>query len=120
MGLFKRKKPETEAAKKSPEHAVIVHFKLSDDEHGTVVERESVFALEDELERAIEGMAAGEFDGNEFGGGEAVLYAYGPDADALFEVMEAPLRAFPNRPAFAILRYGEVTDATAMERRVAL
>lgn len=118
VGLFKRKKPA--AAKKSPDHAVIVHFKLSDDEHGTVEERESVFALEDQLERAIEGVAAGEFDGNEFGGGEAVLYAYGPDADALFAAMEAPLRAFPNRPAFAILRYGEATDATAPERRVAI
>jgi len=120
MSLFKRKKPDAATAKKSPEHAVIVHLKLSDDAHGTVEERESVFALEDELERAIEGSAAGEFDGNEFGGGEAVLYAYGPDADALFAAMEAPLRAFPNRPAFAILRYGEATDPAAQERRVAL
>lgn len=120
MGLFKRKKPEPGAATKPPQHAVIVHFKLSDDRHGTVAERESVFALEDELERGIESMAAGEFDGNEFGGGEAVLYAYGPDADALFGAMEAPLRAFPNRPAFAILRYGEASDASAKERRVTL
>ena len=84
MGLFKGKKHESDAVRKPPEHAVIVHFKLSDDEHGTLEERESVFALENELERAIESMTAGEFDGNEFGGGEAVLYAYGPDADALF------------------------------------
>ena len=120
VGLFNRKKPEAASAKKAPEHAVIVHFKLSDDQHGTVEERESVFALEDELEHAIESMTAGEFDGNEFGGGEAVLYAYGPDADALFAAMEAPLRAFPARPAFAILRYGEPSDATATERRVEL
>jgi hypothetical protein len=115
---FKRKRP-TSAAVEPPEHAVIVHFKLSDDEHGTLAEREGVFALEDQLERAIQSMAVGEFDGNEFGGGEAVLYAYGPDADALFEAMEAPLRAFPSRPAFAILRYGRATDAKAQERRVA-
>jgi len=120
VGLFNRKKPEAASAKKAPEHAVIVHFKLSDDQHGTVEERESVFALEDELEHAIESMTAGEFDGNEFGGGEAVLYAYGPDADALFAAMEAPLRAFPARPAFVILRYGEPSDATATERRVEL
>ena len=60
----------------------------------------------------------GEFDGNEFGGGEAVLYAYDPNADALFRAMEPPLRAFPARPAFAILRYGKAADPTAQERRI--
>jgi hypothetical protein len=120
VGLFKGKKHASDAVRKPPEHAVIVHFKLSDDEHGTLEERESVFALENELERAIESMTAGEFDGNEFGGGEAVLYAYGPDADALFAAMEAPLRNFSNRSAFAILRYGDAADASAKERRVTL
>ena len=120
MSLFKRQKTTPEVVAKAPEHAVIVHIKLSDEAHGTVEERESVFSLENELERAIRSADAGEFDGNEFGGGEAVLYAYGPDADALFAAMEAPLHAFPKRPAFAILRYGAAGDSSSKERRVTL
>ncbi|WP_406159019.1 hypothetical protein [Streptomyces canus] len=34
---------------------------------------------------AVEEAGVGEVDGNEFGGGEVVLYAYGPDAQALFK-----------------------------------
>ncbi|MGW8953893.1 hypothetical protein [Streptomyces sp. NPDC055709] len=40
------------------------------------------------LVKVIEQAGYGEFDGNEFGGGEAVLYAFGPAADALFAVTE--------------------------------
>ncbi|WP_251022558.1 hypothetical protein [Streptomyces sp. ISL-10] len=40
----------------------------------------------------------GEVDGNEFGAGEAVLFAYGRDADALYGVMEPGPRALPFRP----------------------
>jgi hypothetical protein len=120
MGLFKRKAPQIQAAAPSAEHAVIVHFKLSNDEHGTTQEREAVFALEDELEQAIASQAVGEFDGNEFGGGEAVLYAYGPNADSLFRAMEPSLRAFSARPAFAVLRYGAAADPTANEQRIDL
>jgi hypothetical protein len=35
-----------------------------------------------------------------------VLYAYGPDADALFKVMEPMLRSLPFRPAYVVLRQG--------------
>jgi hypothetical protein len=52
----------------------------------------------------------GEFDGNEFGGGRVTLYAYGPDADALFAVMARFLREHPLRPASVTLRYGEPSD----------
>src|SRR5450432_2223289 len=37
-----------------------------------------VFALEVALSAAIEASRSGEFDGNEVGGGEVVLYMYGP------------------------------------------
>jgi hypothetical protein len=99
---------------------VIVHYSLTGADHGTEAERELVFALDDELIAAIEAHGAGEFDGNEFGGGEAVLYAYGPDAEQLLAAMESTLRAFEARPAFAILRFGEASDPDAEERRVEL
>ena len=38
----------------------------------------------------------------------------------LFAAMESTLRSFDARPAFAILRFGEASDAAAEERRVEL
>ncbi len=104
----------------SAEHAVIVTYSLSDDAFGEPRERDSVRALQKRLATAIESAGVGEFDGNEFGGGEAVLFAYGPDASRLFTVMEPELRAFPARPAHAVLRYGEADDSTAIEHRIDL
>ena len=62
----------------SPEHAVLVHLKLSDSGFGTEAEREALFELEQRLERAILAAAVGEFDGNEVGEGLCTLYMYGP------------------------------------------
>lgn len=114
MGLFRRSKP------KAPEHAVIVHYSLTGDEYGAEDERDAIFALEQRLEDLINAGNLGELDGNEFGGGEAVIYCYGPDAGALFAGIEAELRAFPARPAYAKLRFGDVMDDGAREERVEL
>jgi hypothetical protein len=112
--LFRSKKSDPP----SDEHAVITHLPLSDDEHGTAEEREAVFALEDRLIDAAAALG-GEHDGNEFGGGEAVLYTYGPDADALLEAVRSCLADFPVRPgAFAVKRYGRADDPDAREERV--
>lgn len=119
MGLFTRKEKAPVPAL-SAEHAVIIHFSLSDDQHGTVEEREAIFALEDRLAELIDARRLGEHDGNEFGGGEAVIYCYGPDARHLFAGIESELRAFPARPAHAYLRYGGVTDHAAREERIDL
>jgi hypothetical protein len=119
MGLFK-KKTKSPSTGTVPEHAVIVHYALTGDEHGTVSEREAVFELENSLIATIEAQSLGDLDGNEFGGGEAVLYCYGPDAGRLFAGIEATLRAFPARPAHVMLRYGDVSDPHAQEQRIDL
>lgn len=117
MPLFRRERGESAA---SPEHAVIAYLPFSEDEFGSSADREEVFALEDRL---IEAAAAlgGEHDGHEFGGGEAVLYTYGPDADELFEAVRRCLQGFPVRAgAFALKRYGRFGDPTARQDRVPL
>jgi hypothetical protein len=115
--LFRRKK---KPATPSEEHAVITHLPLSDDDHGTFEEREAVFAVEDRLIKAAAAVG-GEHDGNEFGDGEAVLFTYGPDADALLEAVRSCLADFPVRPgAFAVKRYGRADDPDAREERVPL
>lgn len=109
------------APERNPEHAVLVHLVLSDDELGTEEEREAIYLLSDRLEEAIERHQAGEFDGNEFGGGGCVLFMYGPDADALFSSIEPIIRLSPlTRDGYAIKRYGEVDDENAREVRVDL
>ncbi|MGW0879378.1 hypothetical protein [Streptomyces sp. NPDC002671] len=89
-----------------PEQAVIAHYRLSDDQYGTRAEREAVFNAERAMAASVDEAGVGEVDGNEFGGGEAALYAYGADAEALFKVMEPTLRSLPFRPAHVVLRQG--------------
>jgi hypothetical protein len=79
-----------------------------------------VRALEERVTTAVRSAGVGELDGDEFGAGEVVLYAYGPDAGRLFAVMEADLLAFSARPAHAVLRYGEASDPAAIEQRIDL
>lgn len=89
------------------EHAVIIEMPLAGGEFGSDEERERVYALEDELAAAIDAAGVGEFDGDEFGAGAVTLFAYGPDADALFTAMEGPLRRFgPPDGSSATLWFG--------------
>ncbi|MCX4457754.1 hypothetical protein OG585_34880 [Streptomyces sp. NBC_01340] len=76
------------------------------DGFGDVDQRKRIYEAEQAMEEAAEKAGVGEVDGNEFGGGEAAVYAYGPDADALFKVLEPTLRSLPFRPAHVILRRG--------------
>lgn len=116
MPLFRKKKPTAS----SDEQAVITHLPFSDDEHGTLEEREGIFAIEDRLTDAAARLG-GQHDGHEFGGGEAVLYSYGPDADALFDAVVTSLGDFPiQSEGYAIKRYGRAGDPDVREQRVPL
>ena len=104
----------------SDEDALITHLPLSGDGFGTVEEREAVFALESRIEEAVVPLG-GEHDGNEFGGGEAVLYTYGPDADALLVALRASLADFRvGEGAYAIKQYGRSDDPPSRSVRVEL
>lgn len=102
------------------EHAVIVHYSLSGDGFGTKAEREAIQTLERRLESALVEDRAGELDGNDFGNGEAILYMYGANADTLYRTVETLLRQVSFRPGYAVLRYGDVSDPNASERRIDL
>jgi hypothetical protein len=116
--LFGRKKVSQPQV--SDEQALITYLPLSGDEFGTVDEREAVFALESRVEEAVARLG-GEHDGNEFGEGQAILYTYGPDADALLVALRSSFADFPVRDgAYAIKRYGRADDAQARTERVEL
>lgn len=78
----------------SNEQAVLVFLRGSGlPDH--VYEEFDVATLEDSLIQAIDSAGVGEFDGNEFGPDEVVLYMYGPDAEALWEVIKPIIEAYP-------------------------
>jgi len=92
------------------EHAVLLHITSLSADSG-------LDAIEDPLIEAIQAAAVGEFDGNEIGPSGAVLYLYGPNADALFDAVEPVLRSAPlGAGSYAVKRYGEPgADETRVE-----
>jgi hypothetical protein len=118
MPLFRRKEKPQPAV--SDEHCVITYLPLSDDGFGTEEERDAVHVLERRITEAVAAIG-GEHDGDEFGGGEAALFTYGPDADALFDAIRGCLEGFDVRPgAYAVKRYGRADDPDTREERVPL
>lgn len=87
---------EARARKKAGqiEPAVLVHLRANDLPE-EVYQKFDVSTLQDQLREAIERGRLGEFDGNEFGPEETVLYMYGPDAERLFSGVEPVLHAYP-------------------------
>jgi hypothetical protein len=89
------------------EHAVIVHFEYTADNLHPLRE------LERELEAAIASAKVGEFDGDEVSVdlSHGSLWMYGPDADAIFDVIHVPLASAPAfRKVRVIRRYGPPKD----------
>jgi len=102
------------------EHALLIRISISDN-FGSDLERERVIALEDELIESVSAARLGEVDGHEFGGGEAVLFIYGPNADALFSAVEPLLRKSEIAKGAEITRrYGRAEDPSAREVRTNL
>lgn len=104
----------------SIEHAVLVHLRLSSGT-GTSDEVSAIRELSRNLDRVIRESGAGELDGDEFGGGECVLYMYGPNADMLFNVVSPVLRASPlTVKGWVLKRYGDASDESVRSERVDL
>lgn len=102
------------------EQAVIVTYELP---RGWVCNRREWDGFKEfsrRLSDAIGRAGAGELDGHDVSEENLLLYAYGPDADSLYAVMEKHLQEFPARPAWAELRYGDVSDLDARTRRIDL
>lgn len=86
------------------EQAVIVRLKMPNAE----INIRRFFELEDAVANAIGRSGAGEYDGNEIGQGEFVMYCYGPKADTLYSAIEPTLaRSRLSTGATVIIRYGK-------------
>lgn len=110
-----------EPKSQTTEHAVLVRIKLSDDGFGTSAERRTLQSIADEIERAVKTSKAGEYDGDEFGGGECTLFLYGSDADKLFDVIAPVLRSHAATERSVVTkRYGAADDPSAREVTITL
>ena len=107
------------------EHALIVHFFNYGEKFWLENSRDlsALFALESELEAALEQSEAGEVDGNEIAvnGEDGFIFMYGPDAEAMFKAVENVLRASEVTKGGEItLRFGDAKDASAVRKVVKL
>ena len=96
-------------AEDAPEQDLLVVLKLSNRQMGTNDERAQLDALADELAAAVEQAGAGEFDGDEIGGGECTLFFCGPDVDQMLAVLRPLLKRSPLCRGAHLVR--TVTDA---------
>lgn len=105
----------------SPEQAVLVYLKLSDDDFGGENELDKIFELSDKLEADIIKNNSGEFDGNEIGEGWCTLYMYGNNADFLYSTIEETLKSSDiTKGGYVIKRYGSADDDNAEEVKIDL
>ncbi len=87
--------PDDEDLEQAPEQDLLVVLRLSNRQMGTAAERAAIEELSRELEDAVVDAGAGEFDGDEIGGGECILFFCGPDVDRLLRVLLPVLHRSP-------------------------
>jgi len=110
LDKFLKSKPPVNFSPVSDEQAVLIYF-ANEDLDGSIPLQEKLIAL-------LENSPVGMFDGNEVGGGELVIFLYGPDAELLFMHIEPTLRADEFcKGARAVIRWG---GPTAPQREVIL
>ncbi len=91
---------------REPQQAVMVYLDL-DALPPEIADEYDLATLEEQLIAVIQEEKLGEFDGNEMGGDEVVLYMYGPDAERLYAGVRSTLRRYPLcRNARVVVRRG--------------
>ncbi|MBB2745194.1 UNVERIFIED_ORG: hypothetical protein FHR35_005043 [Microbispora rosea subsp. rosea] len=110
--------PPPSASKPASEAAMTTNVESGSDEQalliklpGTTseVDFDSLWKIEDALDKAVTEAGTGEFDGNEIDAhtNEVTLYLYGPKADQLFASVKAVLKSLSlPRGSVVIRRYG--------------
>lgn len=79
----------------SDERDLLVVLRLSNRNMGTQEERADIALLADALDAAVQEAGVGQYDGDEYGGGECVLFFSGPDEEGLLSVLRPSLHRSP-------------------------
>jgi len=74
---------------------LLVVLKLSNRMMGVQSERQEIEAFAAQLEDAVTEAGVGEYDGDELGGGECILFFCGPDIERLIAVLHPMLKRSP-------------------------
>jgi hypothetical protein len=100
------------------EQDLLVVLALGNKAMGTSREREEIAAFADQLEAAVTEAGAGEYDGDEFGGGECILFFCGPDIDRLLAVLQPLLRRSPLCRGGHLVRMVPGSDCVLQRQRL--
>jgi hypothetical protein len=79
--------PGDEFSALGDERDLLVVFRLSNRQMGTQEERSALNSLAEQLEAAVCEAGLGEYDGDEYGGGECILFFCGSSEDALIALL---------------------------------
>jgi hypothetical protein len=102
------------------EQDLLVVLALGNKAMGTSREREEIAAFADQLEAAVTEAGVGEYDGDEFGGGECILFFCGPDIDRLLAVLQPLLRRSPLCRGGHLVRMVPGSDGVLQRQRLPL
>jgi len=100
------------------EQDLLVVLKLSNKMMGVATERMGSEALADQLEAAILEAGVGEYDGDEIGGGEAILFFCGPDVDQMIAILHPLLKRAPMCRGGHFVRMVAGPDGEPMKKRL--
>lgn len=100
------------------EQDLLVVLKLSNRMMGTAQERMEIESLADQLEAAVTAAEVGEYDGDELGGGECILFFCGPDIDRLQSVLHPFLKRSPLCRGGHLVRMVEDADGAPQRQRL--
>lgn len=100
------------------EQDLLVVLKLSNRLMGTAQERLAIEAFADQLEAAVTEAGVGEYDGDELGGGECILFFCGPDIDRLQAVLHPFLKRSPLCRGGHLVRMVEDADGEPQRQRL--
>jgi hypothetical protein len=100
-----QEEPNAASAPEPEGPTVVAYLKLSDQEFASEREQMRLFALEDRIMAAVHTSGAGTYEGNYVDRGFFRLYASGPDAEQLADVMR-PLLGDAPRGSVLVKRNG--------------
>jgi len=94
------------------EQDLLVVLPLSNRQMGTATERADLEAFADQLADAVEAAGVGEYDGDEYGGGEYTMFFCGPDAERLFTALHPLLKRSPLCRGGKVVRQSTAADGS--------
>ena len=110
--------PDEDPLEPAEEQDLLVVLKLSNKMMGVATERMEIEALADQLEAAILEAGVGEYDGDEIGGGEGILFFCGPDVDQMIAVLHPLLKRSPMCRGGHFVRMVAGPDGEPMKKRL--